>query len=77
MVVLDDIWNDESWNNLRQAFPLKDTKSKILLTSRIQQVSRYVDPGGFLYELQPLNDARSLELLEKIVISRRKGTCNT
>ena len=28
LVVLDDIWNDESWNNLRQAFPLKDTKSK-------------------------------------------------
>ncbi|XP_075673448.1 putative disease resistance protein At1g50180 [Castanea sativa] len=72
LVVLDDIWNDESWNNLRHAFPFKDTKSKILLTSRIQQVSRYVDPGGFLYELQPLNDATSLELLEKIVLSRRK-----
>ena len=76
LVILDDIWNDETWNNLHQAFPLKDTKSKILLTSRIQQVSRHVDPGGFLYELQPLNDVRSLELLEKIAISRRKGTCN-
>ena len=76
LVILDDIWNVETWNQLHEAFSGNGIKSKILLTSRNEMVSRHVDPGGFLYKLQHLDDAKSLELLEKIAISRREGTCN-
>ena len=76
LVILDDIWNVGTWSNLHEAFPIKDTNSKILLTSRNIQVSLYVDPRGFLYELQCLNEERSQELLEKIAISWREGTTN-
>ena len=76
LVILDDIWDVETWNHLLGAFPENDTKSKILLTSRNEKVHLRVDPGGFLYKLQHLDEARSLELLEKIAISRREGTCN-
>ena len=76
LVVLDDIWNEEVWNKLCEAFPKEATNSKILLTSRNQQVCQHVDPGGFHYQLQHLNDVESLELLEKIAISGREGTCN-
>ncbi|KAK4562456.1 hypothetical protein RGQ29_005090 [Quercus rubra] len=72
LVILDDIWDIETWNSLRAAFPLKNTSSKILLTSRNKQVSLHVDAEGFLYELQCLNKKRSWELLQKIAISRRK-----
>nr|XP_023891559.1 putative disease resistance protein At1g50180 isoform X3 [Quercus suber] len=73
LVILDDIWDVETCNHLLGAFSGNDTKSKILLTSRNEKVHLHVDPGGFLYKLQHLDEARSLELLEKIAISRREG----
>ena len=73
LVILDDIWDIETWNSLRAAFPLKNIRSKILLTSRNKEVSLHVDTEAFLHELQCLNKPRSWELLEKIAISRRKG----
>ena len=75
LAILDDIWTIEAWNSLCEAFPKKNTGSKILLTSRNKDVSLHADPRGFLHELQHLNDKWSLELLEKI-ISHRKGTSN-
>ncbi|XP_050262435.1 putative disease resistance protein At1g50180 isoform X3 [Quercus robur] len=72
LVIIDDIWDIETWNSLRDAFPLKYIGSKILLTSRNKQVSLHADTEGFLYELQTLNKERSWELLEKIAISRIK-----
>ncbi|XP_075659899.1 putative disease resistance protein At1g50180 [Castanea sativa] len=66
LVVLDDIWNVEDWNNLRGGFPRNDSNSKILLTSRNTQVPLHIDPGSLLYELQCLNDEKSWELFEKI-----------
>ncbi|XP_030943443.1 putative disease resistance protein At1g50180 isoform X2 [Quercus lobata] len=73
LVIIDDIWDVETWNSLCVAFPLKNTNSKILLTSRNKEVSLQVDAESFLYELQCLNKERSWELLKKIAISRRKG----
>ncbi|KAL4616017.1 hypothetical protein ACB092_07G169100 [Castanea dentata] len=74
LVILDDIWDVETWNHLLGAFSGHDTRSKILLTSRNEKVHLHVDPGGFLYKLQHLDEARSLELLEKIAISRREDS---
>ncbi|KAL4616009.1 hypothetical protein ACB092_07G168400 [Castanea dentata] len=74
LVILDDIWNVGTWSKLHEAFPIKDTKSKILLTSRNKQVPLHVDPRGFLYELQCLNKGRSQELLEKIATSWREDS---
>ncbi|XP_050262430.1 putative disease resistance protein At1g50180 isoform X3 [Quercus robur] len=74
LVILDDIWDVETWNHLLGAFSGNDTKSKILLTSRNEKVHLHVDPGGFLYKLQHLDETRSLELLEKIAISRREDS---
>ncbi|KAM4099162.1 hypothetical protein ACJW30_07G135000 [Castanea mollissima] len=74
LVILDDIWDVETWNHLLGAFSGNDTRSKILLTSRNEKVHLHVDPGGFLYKLQHLDEARSLELLEKIAISRREDS---
>ena len=73
LVIIDDIWDTETWDILREAFPMKNSSSKILLTSRNKEVSLHVDAEDFLYELQCLSKERSWELLQKISISRRKG----
>jgi hypothetical protein len=76
LVIVDDIWKIEHWDILCKAFPVKDTGSKILLTTRNGAVALHADPRGFLHNLQLLNDQKSWELLEKIAISWREGTIN-
>ena len=76
LVVLDDIWKIEDWDILCEVFPLKDTRSKILLTTRISDVALKADPRGFHHELGCLNPEKSWELFEKLAISCRPGTSN-
>ncbi|TYH46644.1 hypothetical protein ES332_D11G352500v1 [Gossypium tomentosum] len=68
LVILDDIWNTEVWDNLKPAFSARETKSKILLTSRNKEIISHADKNGFLYELQCLNYEQSRELFQKIAI---------
>ena len=58
--VLDDIWNIEAWNSLQEAFLVRSTGSKILLTSRNKQVCLLVDARSFLCELQCVNEKKEL-----------------
>ncbi|XP_050371885.1 putative disease resistance protein At1g50180 [Argentina anserina] len=57
LVVLDDIWSIETWESLKAAFPLcAETKSRILLTTRNEEVSLHSDRNGFLFQPRSLND---------------------
>ncbi|KAG2724914.1 hypothetical protein I3760_01G040400 [Carya illinoinensis] len=71
LVVLNDIWNVEDWYNLRAAIPTNDTNSRILLTSRNEDLASQVDPSGLLHKLQFLNDENSWNLLQNLAISWR------
>ncbi|XP_004310237.1 PREDICTED: putative disease resistance protein At1g50180-like [Fragaria vesca subsp. vesca] len=72
LVVLDDIWTIGTWESLKAAFPLcEETKSRILLTTRNEEVARYSDRNSFLFQPQPLNDHNGWQLLEKIAIFGR------
>ncbi|KAM3743334.1 hypothetical protein ACB098_07G136900 [Castanea mollissima] len=73
LVVLDDIWEIEDWRILYEAFPVNDTRSKILLTSRKNDVASHANPRG-VHKLECLNHADSLELLEKKAISWRSDS---
>ncbi|PRQ39803.1 putative P-loop containing nucleoside triphosphate hydrolase, leucine-rich repeat domain, L [Rosa chinensis] len=72
LVVIDDIWSVGTWDTLKAAFPLcEETKSRILLTTRKEEVALHSDRNGFLFRPRPLNDDESWQLLEKIAISGR------
>ncbi|KAG6619770.1 hypothetical protein I3842_Q082000 [Carya illinoinensis] len=72
LVVLDDVWKVEDWNSLYAAFPMNDTNSRILLTSRNEDLALQVDPRrGHLHQLKLLNDESSWELLQNLAISWR------
>ncbi|KAG2725844.1 hypothetical protein I3760_01G085100 [Carya illinoinensis] len=75
LVVLDDIWNVEDWYNLRAAFPMNDTNSRILLTSRNEDLASKVDQSGHIHKLPFLNDENSWKLLQYLAISRRSEEC--
>ncbi|KAG6730584.1 hypothetical protein I3842_01G087800 [Carya illinoinensis] len=75
LMVLDDIWNVEDWYNLLAAFPMNDTDSKILLTSRNEALASKVDPSGHIHKLPFLNDEDSWELFQYLALSRRSEEC--
>ncbi|XP_073028309.1 LOW QUALITY PROTEIN: probable disease resistance protein RXW24L [Primulina eburnea] len=64
LVVLDDIWEIDHWNILKNAFPLAESNSKILLTTRNQMIA----DTEFVYELECLTEDESWDLLQKIAL---------
>ncbi|KAK3429481.1 hypothetical protein EUGRSUZ_E00899 [Eucalyptus grandis] len=73
IVVLDDIWTEQAWVGLRNAFPTKDTRSKLLITTRNREVAQHIDPHCFLNEPQCLSQEESWNLLKKKVFPQTKG----
>ncbi|KAK8633408.1 hypothetical protein V6N13_014254 [Hibiscus sabdariffa] len=77
LVVLDDIWNNDAWDRLKPAFPVArdiHTNSKILPTSRNEEIVPHADGSGYLYKLPFLNDKESWELFQKIVFPPSDST---
>ncbi|KAI6707033.1 hypothetical protein NL676_009995 [Syzygium grande] len=72
IVVLDYIWTKEARDNLHASFPVENTRSKLLITTRNKDVAEYLDPHGFFHELQCLSDLESWDLLRKRVFPKTK-----
>ncbi|GJX64233.1 disease resistance protein [Tanacetum coccineum] len=69
LIVIDDIWSKEAWDNLKVLFPDDDTSSRILLTSRLNEVGLHAKskPNGLVHFLSYLTELQSWELLCKKV----------
>jgi hypothetical protein len=65
LIILDDIWSNDAWDILSPAFPTKNTKSKIVFTSRNKAISSHVDSKGLLHEPGFLNAEDSWALFQK------------
>lgn len=73
LIVLDDIWKTDVWEELKVAFPDNMKGSRILITSRIKEVAAHASPNIPPYFLPFLNKDKSWELFSKKVL--RGGTC--
>ncbi|KAK4389431.1 Disease resistance protein RPP13 [Sesamum angolense] len=51
LVVLDDVWSTEPWNNLRFAFPDDNNGSRILITTRNRHVAEQISKSVLEREL--------------------------
>lgn len=67
IIVLDDIWKKEVWDNLKEAFPDCKNGSRIVFTTRFKDVALHADPRTPPQELSLLSDEDSLKLLSKKV----------
>jgi hypothetical protein len=72
LIVLDDIWEIKVWNEVKDAFPDNFNGSRILITSRINEVALHASLTP-PYFLQFLNKDESWELFCKKVF--RGGEC--
>ncbi|CAI9112961.1 OLC1v1013476C1 [Oldenlandia corymbosa var. corymbosa] len=75
LVILDDIWEVEDWQQLRESFPNDSKGSRIIFTSRRHDVA----PPDMLYEGKPfelrlLNAEESVDLLQSRLYKRCRDT---
>lgn len=64
LVVMDDVWTEEAWNDLKIAFPKNDKRSRILITSRIKKVAKHANPNAEPHNLRFLTPDESWRLLQ-------------
>ncbi|PIN17910.1 Apoptotic ATPase [Handroanthus impetiginosus] len=65
-VVMDDIWKMEHWEILRPAFPIVEANSRLLLTTRNENIVSQ----QYVYKLDFLTEEQGWELLQKIAFPK-------
>ncbi|KAK4747941.1 hypothetical protein SAY87_014527 [Trapa incisa] len=76
LIVLDDIWTEEAWKSLKDAFPMENMRSNmILLTTRNPELAAEVRiaHSGYVHEPRYLSDEERWELLKKKAFPKREG----
>ncbi|PSS01875.1 Disease resistance RPP8-like protein [Actinidia chinensis var. chinensis] len=75
VIVIDDIWNTETWVAFKNAIPTNSKNgSRIILTSRNTFVGINVGGRSSLHELKPLDQNTSKELFFKMLTSNTTET---
>ncbi|XP_058112983.1 disease resistance protein RPH8A-like [Magnolia sinica] len=65
LVVIDDIWTRDAWNGLVSAFPDTQKGSRVLLTTRNEEIAKYADPQSTPHKMHFLNESESWALFCK------------
>ncbi|CAN7101788.1 unnamed protein product [Brassica rapa subsp. narinosa] len=73
LIVLDDVWQNEDWDRIKDVFP-QERGWKMILTSRNGGVGLHADPTCFAFTPTILTPEESWELCEQIALSRRDKT---
>ncbi|KAI3451642.1 hypothetical protein Pfo_008307 [Paulownia fortunei] len=68
LIVMDDIWDSNAWNDLQRCFPDDGNESRILFTSRNIEVA---PPNSKIFPLPYLSNDQCWELLEKKVFHNK------
>ncbi|KAK4727456.1 hypothetical protein R3W88_032373 [Solanum pinnatisectum] len=67
LVVIDDIWTERAWDNIKLCFPDCNCGSRILLTTRNMEVAEYASSGKPPNQMRLLNFDESWKLLQREV----------
>ncbi|XP_016484997.1 disease resistance protein RPP13-like [Nicotiana tabacum] len=62
LLVVDDVWQKEAWESLKRAFPDSKNGSKVIITTRKEDVAKRADDKGFVYKLRFLREEESWDL---------------
>lgn len=75
VVVLDDVWSIDLWSIIRGAFPNNKHGSRIVLTTRNENVATSVGVGFRLHRLEPLQESDAWALFCKKTFWNEAGRC--
>ncbi|XP_058112984.1 putative disease resistance protein At1g50180 [Magnolia sinica] len=65
LVVIDDIWTRDAWDGLVAAFPDKAKGSRVLLTTRNEEIAKYADARSTPHKIRFLDESESWVLFCK------------
>ncbi|XP_058114369.1 putative disease resistance protein At1g50180 [Magnolia sinica] len=75
LMVVDDIWSNEAWDALKDAFPDVSNGSRIMLTTRNKDTALHADAASRPHHLRFLNNEESWKLFCKKVFLGGDGSC--
>ncbi|XP_058112033.1 disease resistance protein RPP8-like [Magnolia sinica] len=76
LVVIDGIWSREAWDGLVTAFPDWENGSRVLLTTRNEEVAKYADTQSTPHKLHILNENESWTLFcKKALLENPSPAC--
>ncbi|WCJ37360.1 Disease resistance protein RPM1 [Euphorbia peplus] len=76
IIVLDDVWSIDLWSKIRGAFPNNKSGSRIILTTRNENVASSIGIQSRLHHLHPLQDKDAWALFcKKAFWSDPEHTC--
>ncbi|XP_016434544.1 putative late blight resistance protein homolog R1A-3 [Nicotiana tabacum] len=70
LIVLDDMWDVKAWDDLRLSFPNDENGSRIIVTTRLEEVGKQVKQHTDPYSLPFLTQEESCQLLQKKVFQQ-------
>ncbi|KAH6780331.1 hypothetical protein C2S52_011568 [Perilla frutescens var. hirtella] len=70
LIVLDDVWRKSDWDDFKTMFPDDGNGSRILLTTRLSDVTSYTNPFSLLHEMQLMDEDESWNLLRQKVFKQ-------
>ncbi|XP_060169613.1 putative late blight resistance protein homolog R1B-17 [Lycium barbarum] len=68
LIVMDDIWDTKTWNDVRRYFPNDNNGSRIMVTSRIMEVADFISPYNRPHQMRFLTADESWTLLQEKVL---------
>ncbi|KAH0681969.1 hypothetical protein KY289_019721 [Solanum tuberosum] len=71
LVVVDDVWQREAWESLKRAFPDSKNGSRVIITTRKEDVAERADDRGFVHKLRFLSQEESWDLFRKKLLDVR------
>ncbi|XP_022854973.1 putative late blight resistance protein homolog R1B-16 [Olea europaea var. sylvestris] len=70
LIVMDDIWNINAWDDFRRYFPDDKNGSRILFTSRMKDVALEASSNGIINELPFLSKDECWDLLKQKIFEK-------
>lgn len=72
LIVIDDMWSTKTWDEIKFYFPNSSRGSRLIMTTRLEDVAAYADSFKHLHKMKFMGDDQSLNLLQREVC---KGEC--
>nr|Q6L3Z4.2 RecName: Full=Putative late blight resistance protein homolog R1B-12 [Solanum demissum]AAT38782.2 Late blight resistance protein, putative [Solanum demissum] len=72
LILVDDVWENSAWDDLRGCFPDVNNRSRIILTTRHHEVAKYASVHSDPLHLRMFGEDESWKLLEKKVFGEER-----
>ncbi|KAJ4814711.1 Disease resistance protein (CC-NBS-LRR class) family [Rhynchospora pubera] len=71
LIVFDDVWAEDFWKSIKNAMPDKNNGSRVLITTRFENVAMKADTKYDPYKLPTLDHEQSLNLFLKKAVPKK------